>query len=136
MHRSLRPSGALLDLHPQPQEYRTVDVRLGDELRRAGRLHRQAFFIADIHAARDTLAAAVSEQLFRLGEELEFEYVEHYDSVDSWTACLAKPRVGELVADAHLIESACAMMPEGQAEIIVTQLARAARFARLGSTQP
>ncbi len=132
MHRSLRPSGALLDLHPQPQEYRTLDVRLGDEVRRAGRLHRQAFFIADIHAARDTLAAAVSARLFQLDEEVEFEYVEHYDSVDSWTAGLAKPRVGELVADEHLIESACAMMPRGQVEIIVTQLERAARFARLG----
>ena len=132
MHRSLRPGGALLDLHPQPQEYRTLDVRLRDEVRRAGRLYRQAFFIADIHAARDTLGAAVSEQLFRMDEELEFEYVEHYDSVDSWMACLAKHRVGELVADEHLIESACAMMPDGRAEIIVMQLVRAARFARLG----
>ena len=132
MHGLLRPSGALLDLHPQPQEYRTLDVRLGDELRRAGRLHRQAFFIADIHAARDTLNAAVSERLFRMDEELEFEYVEHYDSVDSWTACLAQPRVGELVADERLIQSACTMMPERQAEIIVTQLERAARFVRLG----
>ncbi len=133
MHRSLRPGGgALLDLHPQPHEYRTVDVRLGDEVRRAGRLHRQAFFVADIHAAQDTLAAAVSARLFRMDEEVEFEYVEHYDSVDSWMACLAKPRVGELVADEHLILSACAMMPAGQAEIIVTQLERAARFARLG----
>ncbi len=132
MHRWLRPGGALLDLHPQPQEYRTLDVRFGDEVRRAGRLHRQAFFIADIHAARDTLGAAVPEQLFRMDEELEFEYVEHYDSVDSWMACLAKPKVGELVADEHLIESACSMMPRGQAEIIVTQLERAARFARLG----
>ena len=132
MHRSLRPGGALLDLHPQPHEYRTVDVRLGDELRRAGRLYRQAFFIADIHAARETLGAAVSERLFRMDEEVEFEFIEHYDSVDAWTACLAKPRVGELVADEHLIESACAMMPAGQAEIIVTQLMRAARFARMG----
>ncbi len=132
MHRSLRPSGALLDLQPQPQEYRTVDVRLGDELRRAGRLNRQAFFNADIHAARNTLGAAVSERLFRMDEEVEFDYVEHYDSVDSWRACLAKPRVGELVADEHLIQFACAKMPAGQAEIMVTQLERAARFARLG----
>jgi len=132
VHRLLRPSGALLDLHPQPPEYRTVDVRLGDELRRAGRLHRQAFFIADIHAARDTLGAAVSAGLFQLDEEVEFEYVEHYDSVGSWMACLANPRVGELVADELLIESAFAMMPDGQAEIIVTQLERAALFARLG----
>ena len=63
---------------------------------------------------------------------MEFAYVEHYDTVDSWRACLTKPRVGELVADEHLIQSACAMMPAGQAEIIVTQLERAARFARLG----
>jgi len=132
VHRWLRPSGALLDLQPPPQAYRTVDVRLGDELRRAGRLHRQAFLVADIHAARDTLAAAVSARLFRMDEEVEFEYVEHYDSMDSWKACFAQPRVGELVADEDLIEAACAMMPEGQAEIIVTQLERAARFVRLG----
>jgi len=132
VHRSLRPSGALLDLHPQPQEYRTVDVRLGDELRRAGRLHRQAFFIADIRAARVTLGAAVAEGLFRMEEVVEFDYIEHYDSVDSWRLCLAKPRVGELVAEEDLIEAACAMMPQGQAEIIVTQRERAARFVRLG----
>ena len=132
MHRWLRPSGALLDLHPPPQAYRTVDVRLGDELRRAGRLHRQAFFIADIRAARVTLGAAISDRRFQMDEEVEFDFIEHYDSVDSWTACLANPRVGELVADEDLIEAACTMMPEGQAEIIVTQLMRAARFIRLG----
>lgn len=132
MHRWLRPSGALLDLQPPPQAYRTVDVRLGDELRRAGRLHRQAFFITDIRAARVTLGAAISDRRFQMDEEVEFDYIEHYDSADSWTACLANPRVGELVADEDLIEAACAMMPEGQAEIIVTQLMRAARFIRLG----
>jgi hypothetical protein len=130
VHRSLRPSGALLDLQPQPQEYRTLDVRLGDELRRAGQLYRQAFFLADIRAARVALEASVAERLFRMDEELEYDHVEHYDSVDSWTACLAKPRVGELVADEGLIESACMLMPEGKAEIIVTQRARAARFVR------
>ncbi len=119
-------------MHPQPQEYRTVDVRFGDELRHAGRLHRQAFFIADIRALRDTLGAAVSAGLFQLDEEVEFDFVEHYDSVDSWTVGLANPRVGELVADEQLIQSARAKMPAGQAEIIVTQLERAARFLRLG----
>lgn len=67
-----------------------------------------------------------------MDEEVEFEYVEHYDSMDSWKACFTQPRVGELVADEHLIQSACAKMPDGQAEIIVTQLERAARFVRLG----
>ena len=81
---------------------------------------------------RDTLASAVSAGLFQPDEEMEFEYVEHYDSVDSWTQGLTKPRVGELVADEHLIQSACAKMPAGQGEIIVTQLERAARFVRLG----
>ena len=62
---------------------------------------------------------------------MEFDYVEHYDSADSWMACLANPRVGQLVAEDHLIDSACALMPKGQGEIIVTQLERAARFKRI-----
>ena len=47
----------MLDLHPEPQKYRTVDVRVGEDIRRAGRLYRRAFFLADIHAARGALEA-------------------------------------------------------------------------------
>ena len=74
----------------------------------AGSVPKATIFIADIHAARARLDAAASAGLFRMSEDVKFDYAEHYDSVDSWTSCLTKPRVGKLVADERLIQSACA----------------------------
>ena len=105
---------------------------MGDKLVHAGRLHRKAFFNADIRAARASLAATNSDRLYLSEEEVEFDFVEHFDSVDAWMSCLARPRVGELVADERLIESACAKMVAGQAEIILTERERATRLKRLG----
>ena len=73
----------------------------------------------------------ISEGRFHVEEETTFELKEVYDSVDSWTVCLSKPRVGELVANDRLIDSACSSMREGEGEIIVTEMERAARLRRL-----
>jgi hypothetical protein len=56
--------------------------------------------------------------------ETEYDYVEHYDSLDAWSECLNMPRVGELVADETRIESACSLMSEGRGEILVSRLRR------------
>ena len=92
-------------LYPQPEPHREVTVRRDESVEPAGRLSRETFFIADIQAVGEALASSIADRLFLTEEETEFDYVEHYDSVDAWMSCLNKPRVGELVADERLIES-------------------------------
>ena len=122
----------MLDLLPQPEAFRIVDVRLGDDVFRNGRLYRRSFFVGDIRAARDGLERAVSDGMFQKDEEVAFDSIEHYDSVESWKTCLGGDRVEKLEADEPLLEKACELMPEGRGEIIVTEGERAARFTRLG----
>lgn len=119
-------------LYPQPEPHREVTVRRDESVEPAGRLSRETFFIADIQAVGEALASSIADRLFLTEEETEFDYVEHYDSVDAWMSCLNKPRVGELVADERLIESACSLMSRGRGEIIVASRERAARLRRLG----
>ena len=121
----------VLDVHPNPHPYRDVEVRIGDRVVQAGRLERKRFFLADIRGAREILLSLIAEGLFRTDEETEFDWAEHFDSVDTWKACLARPRVGELTADDRLIESACSLMSRGEGEIVVTEQQRASRLVRL-----
>ena len=131
MHGSLRRDGVVLDVQPNPHPYRDIEVRIGDRLVQAGRLERKGFFLADIRAAREVLLSLIAEGLFRTDEETEFDWAEHFDSVDAWKACLARPRVGELAADDRLIGSACSLMSRGEGEIVVTEQQRASRLVRL-----
>lgn len=120
-----------MDLHPRPEAFRRVEVRLGDRITLAGRLGRKAAFVADIVGAETALQSAQSEGLFLLEEETEFDFAEHYDSDDAWTECLTGPRVGPLDADEGSIASARASMPTGGGEIIVTGREWAARLRRI-----
>ena len=118
-------------LYPRPT-HREVTVRRDESVEPAGRLNRARSFIADIEAAAEALASSIADGLFLADKETEFDYVEHYDSLDAWRECLNKPKVGELVADERRIQSACSLMSEGRGEILVSARDRAARLRRLG----
>jgi transposase len=83
IYRWLRPSGLLLDLHPEPEQP-SVDIVLGEGGKvHLGRIDNTAL-IANIRAARAALASAVEQNLFEQERSLVFDFISHFVSVDEW----------------------------------------------------
>lgn len=99
IHRVLVPGGQLLDMHPIPPHTR-VEVR-GESL---GDLEDAEFL--EIVAA--TEAPLWESDLFSLEAELEFDWLERFDSaealiedVESWEGCRMPADVAARVRDAE-----------------------------------
>jgi SAM-dependent methyltransferase len=99
IHRALVPGGLLVDMHPVPPSTRVL-VR-GESL---GELD-DAKFWATVAA---TEAPLWETDLFSLEEELEFDWLERFDSaeelledVSSWEGCRIPPKVAERVRGAE-----------------------------------
>ena len=120
----------MLDIHPQPQRSR-VEVWIGERSIDIGRMD-ESVLIEGIHAARKVLASAITEGLFRHEEEVEFEHLHHFDSVEECTSHLIAKDWCESVADETLIESTRDLLSQGNAEIVIREPVRVARLKRLG----
>lgn len=120
----------MLDIHPQPERSQ-VEVRVGERSVDVGHLDGSSL-ISAIHAARKILASTIADGLFVDEEETEFEFLSYFDSIDEWTSYWANSRFAEPVADEPLMEATCALMSQGEGEILMRELARAVRLKRLG----
>jgi hypothetical protein len=74
IHRTLTPGGILLDIHPVPPEA-AVEAQ-GTLL---GRLD-ETDFLSTVRATEDRLEETVLEGLFEHEAELEFDWIERYDT--------------------------------------------------------
>lgn len=82
LHKTLRPRGVLLDVHPLPRHPRVEIWRSG---RRTSLGHLDdTLGIHQIRAARARLAAIVREVLFQVGARRWFDWRVHYSSVEAW----------------------------------------------------
>ena len=120
----------MLDIHPQPK-HSQVEVRIGERSVEVGRLD-ESTLISAILGARNILASAMVAKLFLKEEEREFEFFYHFDSVDEWTSYLVAESWADLVAAEPLIETTRELLSQGEGEILMRELARAARLKRLG----
>jgi hypothetical protein len=129
VHGWLRPGGVLLDLHPEPQPPR-IDVALGGlAFEHLGRIDTSAL-IANIHAARASLAAVVEQQLFGCEDALVFDFVSHFASVDDWLHHRQQERATGRI-DPLVIERAREVLSaHPSAELRVTERERATRLRR------
>ena len=125
MHRALRPGGARLDIHPEP-EHSAVQIHIGAETHEIGRMDDSAT-IRDVHGGRAVLAALVQEGLFRLERHAVFEQVLHVSDVDTWLA-YREARASRSVLDPRIVERARAMLTSAEGEIRVVDRARAAVY--------
>ena len=82
-HRSLRPDGVLLDLHPEPR-LNPVEVRTSGGTTRVGALEYSESFVENIAAANRSLAALEDEGAFVREQQTEFEVRNYLDSVAAW----------------------------------------------------
>lgn len=98
IHRALAPGGILLDMHPVPPATRAEvgGVSLGD-------FEDEEFF--DI--VRATERPLAETDLFVLEDELEFDYLERYDSaeelledVGEWEGCRVPPALAHAIREA------------------------------------
>ena len=120
----------MLDIHPQPQRSQ-VEVRTGECSVDVGRLD-ESTLIRVIHAARKVLASTIADGLFANEEEMEFEFLTYFESIDEWTSYWEGARFAESVADEPLMERTRDLMSQGEGEILIRELARATRLKRLG----
>jgi SAM-dependent methyltransferase len=98
IHRALAPGGILLDMHPVLPATRAEvgGVSLGD--------FDDGEFFEIVRATEKPLAES---ELFVLERELEFEYLERYDSADEllddvkeWEGCRVPPPLAKAIREA------------------------------------
>ena len=130
LHRSLRPGGLLLDVHPEPAPYRTLKVYVDGEVAGSGKLERLPEMVEDILQTRRILNVAIADGMFERRGEIFFECREHYDSVNAWEQLLAKPGTGMVVAGDGLVRKALLLMGDGRSEIVAQQRFRALSLGR------
>ena len=82
LHKTLRPDGVLLDIHPQPENPRVVVVRAGRSIP-IGALDAVEDN-AEIRQARQRLASVQRAGLFRTERRSIFTFRMYHDTVDAW----------------------------------------------------
>ena len=127
MHRSLRPNGIVLDIHPRPEHSR-VEVRVDGKVNEIGNLDESSL-IQSINAAHLNLASAVWDGYFIYEETRHFEFLYHFDSVDACESFLAE-EWEDLEVDPSLMSRARELLANNEGELVIREPMQAARLRR------
>jgi hypothetical protein len=128
IHRSLRPEGVLLDLHPQPE-------RAGVEVWQRGRVDRlghldQEEDIREILEARARLDSVEGDGWYVTERRRFFDLLAHFPSAEDWLEYQAREGYsGEVPAE--LIATANRLLAAGEGELVVREPIRASVLKRL-----
>jgi hypothetical protein len=118
----------LLDIHPEPTNSRIEVVTHGDSVS-MGELDESSL-IATILAARSAFNGLVERGLFACEREEKFEYLHYFTSVEGWLDEIDNEWEHAEVAP-EIVDSVRRLMDAGNAEIVMREPTRAARFRRL-----
>jgi len=127
LHKALRPLGALLDVHPEPQ-HSMIEIRTGEQTIAVGQVD-QTQDIDEITGAQAALRQVLAEGLFVLERELSFEFVRHFESVETWLAYRAGRKSRGTIADETLARSR-ALLAQAPGELCVRGDIHAARYRK------
>lgn len=127
IHRSLRPGGLLLDVHPVPEHAR-IQVRTGKETQDLGNLDETAI-IGDTLAGRAVVDMLIREALFFSDCQVVFEQVTHVSDVDTWLA-YREARAARSLLDPLIIQRARNLLVASEGEIRIVERGYAARLRR------
>ena len=130
IHRSLRPGGVLLDVHPEPRP-NPIEVRTSVGSTSMGSLYYSSGFVQTISAASEALASLCREGAFLNEQKVEFEVLIHLDSVADWQTYLATEAQYYVLPDQALIESIHRLLDREGREIILRYFMEATRYRRL-----
>ena len=129
VHRSLRPDGLLLDVHPQPRPT-PIEVRTGAGSASIGRLEYSPGFVQTNSTANDALALLGREGAFVNDKKMVFEILHYMDSVADWQTYLTTEAQYYVPPDETLIESIHSILDRTAGEIILREFIEATRFRR------
>ena len=127
LHTALRPQGVLLDIHPEPH-HSLVEIRRGHQTLSVGQVD-QTQDTGEIISARAALHQVIDEGYFVAERELTFDFVRHFDSVDSWLAFRAERKSSGTIAQ-EVLACSRALLAEAPGELCVRRSIRAARYRR------
>ena len=130
VHRSLRPNGLLLDVHPQLQPS-SIEVRKDAGTADLGQLEYSPGFIRTMSNADGALASLERDGSFRNEREVEFLLLRHFESLAEWQEYMAKEAQYYVSPDATVSEAIGQGLATAGSELVLRERARASRFRRL-----
>ena len=128
IHRSLRPEGVLLDLHPQPQQAE-AEVWQGGRVERLGHVGEEED-IRDILEARARLDVVEGDGWYVTERQVFFDLLSHFPSAEDWLAYQAREGYSSAVSE-QLLASANRLLAPGDGEFVVREPIRASLLKRL-----
>jgi hypothetical protein len=128
IHRSLRPEGVLLDLHPQP-EPTAVEVWHEGRVDRIGLLIQEED-INDILEARARLDQVERDGWYVTERQKPFDLLAHFPSAEDWLDYRAREGDSGMVST-ELLNSTNRSLAEGGGELVIREPIRASVLKRV-----
>ncbi len=138
IHRLLKPTGALIDIHPVAVSS-PIEIHQGGEINLAGNLLVRQWCI-DYQQADNALTEITQRGLFAVERESNFDSLTHYSSVAEMRTDLKEAidvfardaqSAGEAVPDAERLAARAEELMQaviGEAEVIVRERVHISRF--------
>lgn len=131
VHRSLRPGGLLLDVHPQAR-LSPLELRTGAYATDLGHLEYGPDFIQTLSNSDEVLASLDQGGTFRNERDEEFLLLHHFESFAKWQEFMAQEAEYYVPPDSTMIEKIGQGLFLKGAELVLKEWVRASRFRRLG----
>ncbi len=131
VHRTVRPGGVLVDIHPLPQDPR-VEITGSEGSIRIGKLD-STVNNRDVRNARKLLAGVQREGLFRLERRRMFDFRMYHDTVDAWLQ-YRRDHDSTSVVPPQVLRDARREMRAGGSKLAVIERARASVLRRVDAT--
>jgi hypothetical protein len=128
VHCSLRVGGVVLDTHPEPEDPSVEVCLAGGRTLPIGSIDASAL-IANIHAARASLADLIGTGRFFPEREVTFVFLTQHASVDAWLAFREQQESTGKLGD-EVIARARTLLAESPGVIVVRERSRAMRLLR------
>ena len=131
MHRSQRPGGLLLNVHPQPRPC-PIEVQTGTGTSDIGQLVYTPAFTDTISKADEAFVSLDRDGIFRNERHEEFLLLHHFASLLEWQEYMAKEGHYYLPPAAAMSETINRRLAITGAELVLREWIQASRFRRLG----
>jgi hypothetical protein len=116
-----------LDIHPEPQ-HSLVEIHRGDQAISVGQVD-ETQDIGEITEAQAALQQVLAEGLLVVEGEQSFDFVHHYDSVETWLAYRTERQCSGAIAEEVLARSQ-ALLAQAPRELCVRHRIRAACYRK------
>lgn len=128
IHHSLRPSGVLLDLHPQP-EPETVEVWRGETRDLIGHVLDEQD-MSDVTQAESRLDLMERDGWFTTETRRTFDLLTHFPSVDEWFTYRSDNDYSGVVSE-DVESTARRLLAERDCDLVTREPIRASLLKRL-----